>query len=471
MLAPLDKPDSERSATLPAPPCASGVRIVPASTDPAHTRAIQAAIDACAAQGEGKVVLEPGLHRSGTIVLRSGVTLHLEKDAILSGSTDVKDYLRREGHLGARINGGEATALIFAEKAERIALTGEGTIDGSGQAFWRKCTPAPDWAEARKPLSLWIPGFEYQALPRPRALVLFADCREVRIEGVHLRNSPAWTVHLLACDSVEIRDIVLRGELHGSNTDGIDLDACRDVLVENCDIFTGDDAIALKNTNTWGLRRPSRNITVRGCRLRSTTHGFTVGTETKDDFENIVLADSSIEQAGKWWTLTGIGLSIVDGGTLRNVLIRDVVISDSLGPIQVRLANAGREQETKTPGRIEDIVFENVRVERAHGNCLLMGLKERPLKNVVLKNVDIQMHETVDSSAILAELPEMETEFPPSAVWRQLPSYGLYCRHIEGLAFSRVSILPAEGEKRPAFLLKNVSPFDCTGLNAAEPSS
>jgi len=422
-----------------------------------NTTLIQEALDSCAGREGGRVVLRPGVYRSGTIFLRTGVTLHLEKGAVLAGSTDLADYYIKPVVNGARINNGIATALIFAEQVTRVALTGEGVVDGHGEAFWELNESPPEWALARKPVGLWIPGFGTRAKPRPRALVLLVDCVDVRIEGITLRSSPAWTLHLLACSQVLIRGMTLRGTVHGSNTDGVDLDGCSDVLLEDCDIETGDDALCLKNTNTWNLGRPSRRITARRCRLASSTHGFTVGTETRNDFEDITLVDSSIEKSGEWRTLTGIGLSILDGAALRRVLVRNVTVSDSIAPIQLRLGNAGRGQVSPMPGEISGLTLEQITIVRPFGNCLISGLPGHPLHDVALRQVTLEFDNVMAPELIMLSLPEFDTEFPPFEVWRFLPAHGFYCRHVEGLEFTDVTITAVAAERRPAMIFKNVT--------------
>lgn len=427
--------------------------------------AIQEAIDTCAAAGGGRVVLAAGRYRSGTIMLRTGVTLHLEKEAVLVGSEDVNDYLPRSGNPGARLRGGEnRTALIYAEHVERIGLTGEGVLDGNGGAYFipKNKQDIPDWVEEKKAFGVWIPGFEngLRGDERPRALIFLVDCNDVRVELAHVCNSPAWTIHLLACTGAVLRGIKLRGALNGSNTDGIDIDACSDVLVEDCDIETGDDAVCLKNTDTWGLRRNSRNITVRRCRLCSTTHGFTIGTETQRDFEDIVFEDSTIGSAGGFRTLTGIGLSMIDGAAIRRIRISHVTVTDSVSPLQIRIANAGRGQEVPTPGSIEDVVLDQVTFRGASGNCLLAGLPGHPLKNIALRSVSLEFSGPADNAKILREVPELDTEFPLNEAWCYLPAFGFYCRHVEVLEFSDVSVKRTVEDPRPAVMLKDVISFE-----------
>jgi polygalacturonase len=426
-----------------------------------HTGVIQGAIDACSASGGGRVVLEPGVYTCGTVELKTGVELHLRAGARLLGSLDPAHYRRREGAPGARVRGGEGmTALLFAEGAERVALTGEGTLDGQGRGFFGKKTEVPDWVESRKPLGTWIPGFEADILitPRPRALLLFAGCREVRIELRHIEDSPAWTVHLLACEKVVMRGVRLRGSVGGANTDGIDLDACTDVLVEDCDIHTGDDALALKNTDLWGYRRPSRGITVRRCRLASTTHGFTVGTETQRDIEDVLVEDCRVEGAGGHRCITGIGLSIIDGAALRRVWMRRITMDHVVAPVQIRLANAGRGQEgAPRPGAMENLHLQEIRVTDAIGVNLVMGLPGHPLKNVTLRDCTVELAEPAPAERIMKDVPTLDTEFPPAEVWRFLPVSGWFFRDVDGLEIEKLHTTLPEGETRPATIFHRVT--------------
>lgn len=422
-----------------------------------QTAELQAVIDDCALAGGGRVVLGRGVYRAGTLVLRSGVTLHLERGATLLASEAIADYRPKETPLEGRLLGGIATALIFAENAANLAITGEGTIDGSGRSFFEPRRAPLAWVEERRHMGLWIPGFDVVSRPRPRALVLLVGCTGVRLSGVRLTASPSWMVHLLACSNVHVAEVTIRGLIDGANTDGIDLDGCSDVVIEDCDIETGDDAIALKNTNSWGLKRPSRRIAVRHCRLASTTHGFTIGTETQDDFEDVTVVDSTIEGTGAHRVLTGLGLDVVDGGSVRRVRVANVSISDCVAAVHLRLGNAGRGQAVRTPGSIRDVALENLVIRRAAGNCLISGLPGQPLRDIALRNVQLEFSDRVDALSAARALPEMDGEFPPNAAWRLLPAYGLYGRHVQGLDLVNVAIVNCTADLRPALLLEDVS--------------
>ncbi|HOF19528.1 MAG TPA: glycosyl hydrolase family 28 protein, partial [Phycisphaerae bacterium] len=440
--------------------------------DDLRTGCLQQAIDACGARGGGRVVLRPGRYRTGTLVMRSGVTLHLEKDAVLVASGDIGDYLRKQPVSGAHPYRAIPTAMLFAEDTEDIALTGEGTIDGNGEAFYRDRTPSdpppPDWVEPKKALGTWIPAFHtlMTQRERPRAEILFINCRKVRIENVRIRNSPQWTLFLLACADVVVRGIDLHSPVNCPNGDGIDVDGCSDVLVEDCDITTGDDAVCLKNTNTWGLARTSRNVTVRRCRLRATAHAFCIGTETQADFENVVLADLEIAPYDGYG-LTGIGLSILEGAAIRGVRVSNIRIADINMPLYVRLG-AECHGVPKPLGAIEDIVFENLTARGVTGNSFLTGQPGHPLRNIALRNIRIEFAGVIDPDKVMREVPLLETEYAVNTIWRFLPSYGLFCRLVDGLRMSDVRITGPATEKRPAVVLKNVQGFSSQNFSVTE---
>ncbi|MFZ5830391.1 MAG: glycoside hydrolase family 28 protein, partial [Planctomycetota bacterium] len=231
------------------------------------TAAIQAAIDACAEAGGGRVVLPKGRFLSGSLALKSGVRLVIEPEATLVGSRSLDDYPTRR--------------LIRAEDATDIGIEGGGTIDGQGQSFWQKRERTSARPTYRKTAQ-----FDYEPLPRP-SFIHFVRCRNVVVHNVRLQNSPAWTVHLQRCQKARMEKVVIRNPLYGPNTDGIDINSCIDVEVRGCDIITGDDGVVLKSTEP-GHDHPSRNITVEDCRIWSACNTLKIGTETHDRFENIV---------------------------------------------------------------------------------------------------------------------------------------------------------------------------------------
>ena len=255
------------------------------------TGAIQKAIDACFAARGGVVYLPPGDYLSGTIVLKSNVTLWLEAGATLWGSKQIADYNPR--------------SLVFAREATNVGVAGPGTIDGNGEAYWVKQDTYlifPYLKLDYKERLGWgdILHHWWKPLNRPEPMLGFVDCKNVRIEDVSLRNAPGCTVRPMACDNVLVRGVTIWNPYHGPNTDGIDPTCCRDVLISDCNICTGDDAICLKSAAEYGIKRPSRNITVTNCIISTTCNAFKIGTGTQDDFENIYVQQfGDLQRSGR----------------------------------------------------------------------------------------------------------------------------------------------------------------------------
>ncbi len=224
-------------------------------------KAIQKAIDACTAAGGGTVWLPPGDYHIAPIHLKSNVKLSLDYGASLLGSQDIKDY-RIDNLIPARE--GNSECLIYAGNASNITLEGLGTIDGRGtpEAFPKREGPG---------------GKDN----RPR-LVRFENCRNVTFSGLNFRRPAFWGLHIVDCHKVHFNGINIDFRNNGSNNDGLDIDGCEEVLIENCDINTGDDAICLKSS-----LNPCKNFVIRNCRASSHTAALKFGTSSSGGFINV----------------------------------------------------------------------------------------------------------------------------------------------------------------------------------------
>lgn len=257
---------------------------------------LQTAIDAAHAAGGGRVVVSPGRMTTGTLVLRSNVELHLERGAVLLGSTDLDDYsplapAAMTGDLRHDASGYRLLGLITAERAENFAITGAGTIDMRGPEFFD--TSAPTAAEiAADPTGSLVRGmYRKPAHPRPRMLV-FSECRGIRISGVTLKDSPSWTSWIAECEDLDIRDVCITGDQRMINNDGIHLDSCRRVVISGCRIATGDDALVIRAIPKDSSRRQSScNVAVSNCVLDSACQAIRIGCPNDGAITDVTISN------------------------------------------------------------------------------------------------------------------------------------------------------------------------------------
>jgi polygalacturonase len=307
------------------------------------SEAINAAIDKCSRSGGGAVHLSAGVYLSGTVILKSNVTLYLEAGATLLGSSNIRDYAEVTG---ASKGGPNPRHLIFAMDSEHVTIAGPGRIDGQGQRFWESSGRAP-----LPPEDAWADVASHELKPReggrPSPLLEFVNCRWLRIEDVHIENAPGWTMRPYNCDNVTISGIAIKNPVNGPNTDGMDITCCQNVAISNCSVDTGDDAICVKSETPYGGEpRLSKNIAVTNCRLTTCCNGFKLGTGSEGGFENITFTNSTIfnnEVDFKDRVISGVALEVVDGGWIDGIEVTGIEMQRTRTPIFIRLENRKRE--------------------------------------------------------------------------------------------------------------------------------
>jgi polygalacturonase len=364
-------------ATLSAATC--DVRTFGAKGDGSSkdTRAIQSAIDACAGKGGGTVVLTSGTYLSAPIVLKSNITLELDRGATLLGSPDHADYpAKTEFRAPGR------QSLVSAANAENVAITGEGTIDGNGETWWQ---------EARAFKDAGILGSEHT---RPR-LVVFDHCKHVRLEGITVQNSPMWQVVPYYSDDVIIRNIRVLAPTHSPNTDAVDPFSSSNVVIDHLYADVGDDDIAIKSgaINSPGPDAPSRDITITDCTFLH-GHGLSIGSEIAGGAENI-----HAERVHFSGTDNGIRIkSNRDrGNDVGHLEFRDIEMKDVKNALIISeyypkvLPPEGETPQpvTRLTPHFHDILLENVTAEGSESVGAIVGLPEAPVLGVVLRNVKL----------------------------------------------------------------------------------
>ena len=400
-----------------------------------NTAAIQKAIDDCASRpGGGTIRFPAGRYLTGTIQIKSGVTLRLEKDATLLGSTNAADYRNLDPFIDGSGNP-MGYALIVAIDADKVALEGAGTIDGQGYKLQAK----------QKPYTM-----------RP-FLVRWVRCTNVTVRDVHLTNPGAWTLNFSQAKDVTIENVTIRArEPALRNSDGINIDSSEHVCVRKCDVVSGDDALVIKSTSAT---RPSRDIAATDCKLSTRTNAIKLGTESIGGFEKISISSCQITNTG----MAGIALYAVDGGDLRDVSISDVSMDGVTVPISIRLGSRLKtfregDKPRGSAGKLRDIAIKNV-TARNIGliGMLINGIPAHPVESLTLENVALEVPGGGKAEDAKVELPEKESAYPEfNTFGKTMPAYGMYARHVRGMTLKDVHTTPLKPDARPANVLIDV---------------
>ena len=359
-----------------------------------NTKAIQGAIDRCATQGGGVVVVPPGTFVTGALFFKQGVNLRLEKDAVLKGSQDTNDY----PWIDTRIAGFEMrwpAALINADSVSGFELAGPGTLDGSGERWWREY-----WDTRARETNNIDPHFK---VPRPR-LVHIIRSQKVVVRDIRLKDPAFWNLQLTYCDGVQVSNLTIRAHhepLRAASSDGIDIDSSRNVLITDCDIECDDDGICLKSgRDADGLRvnRPTENIVIRKCRVGPAAGLVVFGSETSGGIRHVTIqdcrADRGCGEVVRFKTRLG------RGGVVEDVLYENI---EADGVRSVFTFNMDAFSTTwipeafRTPAPPEKATpsFRNLRVRHlravnAGAAGSLVGLAASPLQDVVLEQVELE---------------------------------------------------------------------------------
>jgi polygalacturonase len=391
------------------------------------TVAIQKAIDAAAKQGGGTVTLPAGQYLSGTIHLRSNITLHMDAGATLLASKDEADFDPYETLPFESVSDKETTyfhyGLITAENVHNIAIEGQGTIDGNRTK---------------------------RGGPKTVAIKL---CQHVTIRGVTVKNSPNYSISLWGADYVGIDGVTV---LNGYS-DGIDPDSCRFVRISNCYIDCYDDAICPKSSPSMGMdkRRAVEHMTVTNCTLRTNCSNFKFGTESSGGFRNIAVSNLTMlpRETGRK-PISGISIESVDGAEVDGVVISNVTMDGVRAPIFLRLGNRGRGLTPPVTGSLRNVSIQNVIARGASMASSIAGIPGALVRQVSIDGVNITVE---GGGSIRSEaVPELIDKYPEATMWGELPAFGFFVRHVDGLVLRNIRLYRAKPDARPSFVFDDV---------------
>jgi polygalacturonase len=451
-----------------------------------NREAINHAIDAAAAAGGGTVDVPPGVWISGSIRLRSHVTLHLERGAVIEASADPRVYDPPEpNEWDAFQDFGHShfhNSLIWGEGLDNIAITGGGRI--SGKALMR--------------------GERGGGGDKSIALKL---CRNVTLRDFSIANGGHFGILATGVDNMTIDNVQI-----DTNRDGIDIDSCRNVRITNSSINSpNDDAITLKGTHALGAARSSENITITNCLVSGFEIGslldgtytrtvqrapdrdgptgrIKIGTESEGDFRNITISNVVFD------TARGLALESVDGAHIEDVTVSNIAMRDvSNAPIFIRLGSRLRAPEGTAVGSIKRVHISNVIADNADPRyaSIISGIPGHDVEDVTLSNIRILSRGglTLDQVAQQPsglvntfffrdgggvpprkpyDTPEREKEYPEPSMFGMLPAYGFFIRHARGIDLNSVDVSFTREDRRPAFVLDSVDRVTFNGCHTTK---
>ncbi|MCB9219627.1 MAG: glycoside hydrolase [Ignavibacteriales bacterium] len=409
-----------------------------------NTEIFQKAIDECSING-GKIIIPPGKYLTGSLTIKSNVSIEILNGAVILGSTNLKDYKEHVPELQSYNDVFLRYSLFYAEKAENISISGEGTIDGQGSYFVRQTSEKPQ-----------------RYMNRPY-IIRFVESKNVTIENINMQNSAMWMQQYLACEYLTIRGIKVYNHANYNN-DMMDIDGCKNVIISDCFGDTDDDGITLKSTSN----RITENVTITNCVVSSHCNAIKLGTESIGGFKNITISnivvkpsESKTKITGHYAGISGITLGMVDGGILDGVMINNIRIDGPQVPIYLRLGNRGRTIREDMPkpnvGVFQNVSISNiVATNTGQIGCSITGIKNQPIKNISLSNINIVFKGGI-TEEISLDVPELDDHYPESDMFGILPSYGFYFRHVENLKVDNINLSLEESDTRYAFVFDDIN--------------
>jgi hypothetical protein len=448
--------------------------------------AIQKAIDEISASGGGRLVVPPGNFLTSTIWLKSDVDLHLTQGARLLGPTNRNDY---------PANG--RPAIVMGLKQKNISISGKGIIDGQGQELMLDIFKKLRSGELKED-TLWL-----VKRPGHRTMNIALDsCSNVNISGITLKNSTDWVQNYSECNNLTINGITVQSTAYWNN-DGLDITDCKNVKITNCFINASDDAICLKSETPGS---GCENIFIDSCTVRSSANGLKFGTSGYGGFKNVKVRNLTVFDTYR----SAIAIESVDGGIVENIDIQNVVAKNTGNAIFLR---RGYRNTKGAVGTLRGVYIANVKANiplykpdqgypiegppdhlrpgedkmpkrpshfHIYGHPFLpynlvpssiVGIPGYPVQDVTLENIEITYGGMASKEIAwiplskIASIPENEAGYPEFSMFGELPAWGFYIRHAEGIKMKNVTVSYLKEDFRPAFVVDDTKGIELTDLS------
>ena len=440
-----------------------------------NTALLQAAIDEASANGDGRGAVEVsgGVYYTGTLYMKSGVTLCIAEGSALK-LPDYDEYTTAEKR--QLLDG----ALISAEGVDDWSIVGPGKLDGNGTDYTKE-SENPTKNLPQETFNLKEKVLSYRARIRERKseefgcnLIYARDCQNVSLYNLVLYEPSTWTAKFELCDGVEISDVVIDNNIYVANSDGFDICGTSNVNIEHCFIATGDDGIVLKS-NVGEIE----NVTVSDCEIMSLANNFKIGTETGYDVKNVTVSDCYFFCAEIAGGYSGIAIESVDGANVSDVTVSDIVMNNVPSAILIWLGCRLDEDKGSdgTMGSIDGVTISNVYAKDVDIASAVVGCDYKntvyPVKNVTLDNINIAyrecgedldiyngndvLHANMDGYPEITRVSHSYFISHELSAYHDMPVYGLYLYNVENVQATSFRVAPRSVNTRP---FTNAGTFD-----------
>ncbi len=446
--------------------------------------AVNKAIDVAAAAGGGTVLLPKGRYFCGSIRMKSGVSLHIGKDAVIvADKWDSKSYDPTEPFTAktAYQDGGHSffrNSLIWGENLENISIAGEGMIDGAGLTTWQgKLNDKIGFGKGSQGDSPAAPADPEGKTYAANKAISLKLCRNVGISGITIFKGGWFAVLATGCEDVKMENLTI-----DSNRDGIDIDCCRNVLVRDCKVNTPeDDAICPKSTYVLGELRITENLSIENCQVSGFKIGTLMdgtmqpdpkdrrnarikfGTESTGGFRNCTISNCVFLDS------MGFALEQVDGGILENISASNLKMSNIKNyALYIVTGSRNRNPDASAASRMKNITITDVVADGVDmmSGIQIFGMKDQPIEGIQLKNIHIISNGGGTEKDASMVPKELGTGYPDPNGKGNMPAYGIFARHVKGLKLNGMDFSFKELDLRPAAKFVNIDGLEIDGFKA-----